>query len=813
MRTLLLTWILACSAIPAWGAATEPSIRRFALVASSENGGPGRALLRYAKSDANAIAKVMRELGGVSPADTLVLLDTDRASLQSGIATLAARLAEAKQAQGRLELLVYYSGHSDEEGLLLRSDKVSYADLRKMLDKLPADVRIAILDSCASGAFTRQKGGKQKAPFLLDVSAKVKGHAFLTSSSADEASQESDAIAASYFTHALVSGLRGAADFNHDSRVTLNEAYQFAFNETLARTERTRGGAQHAAYDIQLSGAGDLVLTDLRQTAAALVLDEALRGRVFIRDAAGNLVVELNKFPGRSVDLGLDPGRYRVVVGRDKQLFEAYVELLEGQQALLSDGQLVPIKAELTALRGAAGGVTTAADVALLKELTSAPPPKKYKVVPANALILPRVSTEGLEGEDEINYFSFNFLAGHAARLQGAEVSLGFNSRSEAVRGAQIAYAGNFAGMGWWSNPGALGEVSGAQVAFGFNAARGRVTGNQTAFGFNGAAGHVSGAQLVFGANSARSFRGAQIAFGANLAGLGLGKDSAAALTAPPAIGTQIAFGGNYAERDAKGVQLAFGANVARGRVYGMQQAFAANYAGHVTGAQISYAVNVARGITGAQVAFAANLVKGEIKGFQGGYSANVVNGNVTGVQASAGANVTSGYVRGLQIGAFNYNHDITGAAIGIVSISRNRPVRLQAWGSDVAPFNLAVKHGSKYVYNFLSGGVQPFRELQWSAGWGIGAEVPLKRWFFDADGSVSLVRIYERGARNAGLAQLRILAGYRFAKRFAVIAGPTFNSRIEPKDPSTPLLDLREKDFKDQPIRNTKGFLIGVEI
>jgi hypothetical protein len=39
--------------------------------------------------------------------------------------------------------------------------------------------------------------------------------------------------------------------------VTLNEAYRFAFDETLARTETTSGGPQHAAYDISLAGTGD----------------------------------------------------------------------------------------------------------------------------------------------------------------------------------------------------------------------------------------------------------------------------------------------------------------------------------------------------------------------------------------------------------------------------------------------------------------------------------------------------------------------------------------------------------------------------
>jgi len=79
----------------------------------------------------------------------------------------------------------------------------------------------------------------------------MKGDAFMTSSSANEASQESDAIRGSFFTYYLVSGLRGAADMIHDGRITLNEAYQYAYNETLSRTEKTMGGTQHPNYDIR----------------------------------------------------------------------------------------------------------------------------------------------------------------------------------------------------------------------------------------------------------------------------------------------------------------------------------------------------------------------------------------------------------------------------------------------------------------------------------------------------------------------------------------------------------------------------------
>jgi hypothetical protein len=123
-------------------------------------------------------------------------------------------------------------------------------------------------------------------------------YAFLTSSSADEAAQESDQIGSSFFTHFLITGMRGAADVSGDGTVSLTEAYEFAFDETLERITETSGGAQHPAYEINLTGTGDFVMTDLRATSAGLLLSEQLSGRFFVRIADRQLVAELYKPAG-----------------------------------------------------------------------------------------------------------------------------------------------------------------------------------------------------------------------------------------------------------------------------------------------------------------------------------------------------------------------------------------------------------------------------------------------------------------------------------------------------------------------------------
>ncbi len=309
--------------------------RRLALLVGANRGGSDRAVLRYAVDDARAVGKVLEDMGGVRPGDARYLADPNRAELQEAIRSLAADVDKARKTSRRVEAIFYFSGHSDEESLFLGEERMPYAELRDLITALAADVRIAILDSCASGALTLPKGVIKRPPFLMDTAYDMKGVAFVASSSASEAAQESGRLGRSFFTHNLVSGMRGAADMNLDGRVTLNEAYQFAFDGTLVQTERTVAGAQHPSRHVQMSGTGDVVITEIRRSDAILVLDAGFAGRVFVHDGAGNLLVELNKAAGREVAIGLDAGGYRVFVVGDSGAMEAKVKLEDGKNRLL----------------------------------------------------------------------------------------------------------------------------------------------------------------------------------------------------------------------------------------------------------------------------------------------------------------------------------------------------------------------------------------------------------------------------------------------------------------------------------------------
>jgi hypothetical protein len=324
---------MALSALSAEDAPAADSrvVRRFGVFVGANNGGSERARLQWAVSDAQRMSQVMYELGGMVPEDSLMLTDPRQSDIQQALNGMRLQVAQAQGEARRVEFIFYYSGHSDEDGLLIGNERLSYKTLRQAVTEVKADVTIAVLDSCASGAFTRTKGGVRVQPFLVDASNDMRGYAFLTSASETEAAQESDRLGASFFTHYLVSALRGAAA-NGSGRVTLNEAYRYAFNETLARTEASTSGPQHPSYDINLSGTGDLVLSDLSQPSAAIILKEDIEGRVFVRDAKGYLVMEVNKGSGKPVTLALQPGSYTLRIETASGVFQAPAKLSMRQQ-------------------------------------------------------------------------------------------------------------------------------------------------------------------------------------------------------------------------------------------------------------------------------------------------------------------------------------------------------------------------------------------------------------------------------------------------------------------------------------------------
>ena len=337
--------------------AVHAETRRVAIVVGNNSGAGDRPTLHYAEADAQKLALTLAELGGLERANLYLLQGRPVNAVREAFAAVATKVKawHAANPATHVVLIFFFSGHSDGESLELGGDRLSFTELRQWLASVGAEVRLGIVDSCRSGALLALKGGHPGPAFTIRLSDEVSstGEALLTSSAADELALESREIGGSFFTHHLVSGLRGAADTSGDGKITLAEAYQYAFQRTVSATASTTIGTQHPGYDYRMSGQGDLVLSDLSHRTAALDLPHGFQRMLVQEDARDQVLAEV---PADTASrIALPPGRYTIRAWRDRQTLVAHVNLLAGEVRAIGVDEL---KASAQTVALAKGGAT-----------------------------------------------------------------------------------------------------------------------------------------------------------------------------------------------------------------------------------------------------------------------------------------------------------------------------------------------------------------------------------------------------------------------------------------------------------------------
>jgi hypothetical protein len=352
MSLLVLPLAVMTAVSTAAVAPAAPGSTRVAVIVSSDVAA-GQPPLRYAARDAERMTAVLRELGGFTR--TVELRNPTPAELRRALDD-----AEAQAARDpRLELLFYYSGHADPQGLLLGDARFFYQELRQRLEGSHALVRVALLDACHAGAVIRPKGGRPGPGFSLEAirPLDLRGAAIIAASTASELAQESSQIEGSYFTHHLLSALRGAGDQDGNGIVTLTEAYRYTYARTTTATLPSAWGMQHPSYDYQLSGAGDLVLTRVSLGPSGLVLPEAATATYFVQNASDELVAEVMPLgPGdrRRIRMALRPGKYRVVAQDGGRVYAADVRVPASGDVMVERASLREVRPEMAMAKGGA---------------------------------------------------------------------------------------------------------------------------------------------------------------------------------------------------------------------------------------------------------------------------------------------------------------------------------------------------------------------------------------------------------------------------------------------------------------------------
>jgi WD40 repeat protein len=311
------------------------AMKRFALLVGANTGWDQDRPLRYAEADAHSLGAVLQELGGFS-SEALVFLDTP--TTERLLAELDAVQQRLSEASGEETLFVfYYSGHADAEHLHLPGAALGFQELYRRLREMRATVTLGIFDACQSGSILQAKGARKAAAFRLTLQgeSEVRGTVLLTSSGADELSQEARALSGSFFTQHLVSGLRGAADEDGDRRISLEEAYQHAATRTLLDTAATDAGAQRPGFRYELKGRGQLYLTRLEGPVGFLRFPPA-SPRCFVTDPdERRLVAEISPRQTADQRLGVSPGAYRLKCVAGRKYRVAALELKAGEERAL----------------------------------------------------------------------------------------------------------------------------------------------------------------------------------------------------------------------------------------------------------------------------------------------------------------------------------------------------------------------------------------------------------------------------------------------------------------------------------------------
>lgn len=341
----MLHCLLLIAGLEILSSSAHAETRKFALVVGNNRGHNPSEALRYAELDAKKIHQVLTEFGGFPNDQTMLLLGADADSVRRAINRMKQQISKisSKQSSGdgvRALWIFYYSGHAEGDVLELGDSSLRFSDLGKLLKSSPADVRVAFIDSCQSGRLISTKGGRRGPSFDIHITDEInsKGYAIITSSADNELSQESAEIRGGFFTHYLVSGLRGAGDASRDGKVTLNEAYKYAYSRTLARTSATIGGSQHAMYHFQLEGRGDIVLTNIDRSGSHIAVNGLDAGRLVLLDERGETIVaEVESRPNHTEILAVRPGEYTTfLVTPPGAVLAATAHVVAGRKTVLN---------------------------------------------------------------------------------------------------------------------------------------------------------------------------------------------------------------------------------------------------------------------------------------------------------------------------------------------------------------------------------------------------------------------------------------------------------------------------------------------
>ena len=188
--------------------------------------------LRFAKDDAYAFEKfLLSEKGGQVPEYNISVITDNKASQKF----IQSELSKMSQRAGVSDRLIFYFAGHGEGDYFLPSDFNQYDNnyltirrLDEIFKNSKAKHKILIADACIDKDLQRGRGTSSAAKnFNHELNKYKPSFVHLRSCQDDESSHESVEYQNGYFSHWLIEGLKGAADFNGNKIVTLQEVFEY----------------------------------------------------------------------------------------------------------------------------------------------------------------------------------------------------------------------------------------------------------------------------------------------------------------------------------------------------------------------------------------------------------------------------------------------------------------------------------------------------------------------------------------------------------------------------------------------------------
>jgi len=194
----------------------------------------------YATKDAGAVAQLLETQAGI-PKTHIKLLTDAKATIGDFRNHFGDWLRMRVKADSTV--YVYYAGHGTPDPKTGEAFLVPWEghpdfpsglyplnELYATLNKLPAKEVVVLLDSCFSGAAGRSVLAKGARPMVISVENPLLAGGkviVLAAATGNQISSDYDKAGHGLFTSALLTGLQGEADADHDGIVTLKEVFPF----------------------------------------------------------------------------------------------------------------------------------------------------------------------------------------------------------------------------------------------------------------------------------------------------------------------------------------------------------------------------------------------------------------------------------------------------------------------------------------------------------------------------------------------------------------------------------------------------------